>query len=77
MAILNPCLRKRHKLEIFSLNDFKVNLLSNTNMSFIYGQFSSRDAAHQALERLPSSLRSASPWIRSFRDIQALSAPLD
>ena len=43
----------------------------------IYGQFSSRDAAHQALERLPSSLRSASPWIRSFRDIQALSAPLD
>lgn len=41
----------------------------------VYGKFSSRDAAHQALERLPSSLRSASPWVRSFRDIQALFAP--
>jgi septal ring-binding cell division protein DamX len=41
----------------------------------IYGKFSSRDAAHQALKRLPSVLRSASPWVRSFRDIQALSTP--
>ena len=41
----------------------------------VYGKFSSRDAAHQALERLPSALRNASPWVRSFRDIQALSAP--
>lgn len=41
----------------------------------VYGKFASRDAAHQALERLPSALRGASPWIRSFRDIQALSAP--
>ena len=41
----------------------------------VYGKFSSRDAAHQALERLPSALRSASPWVRSFRDIRALFTP--
>ena len=41
----------------------------------VYGSFSSRDDARQALQRLPSSLRSASPWIRSFHDIQALSTP--
>lgn len=41
----------------------------------VYGSFPSRDEARQALQRLPSSLRSASPWIRSFHDIQALSAP--
>lgn len=41
----------------------------------IYGRFPSRDAAHQALERLPSAQRNASPWVRRFRDIQALSAP--
>lgn len=39
----------------------------------IYGKFSSRDDAHQALKQLPSDLRSASPWVRSFHDIQALS----
>ena len=41
----------------------------------VYGSFSSRDAARQALERLPAALRSASPWVRSFRDVQAQFAP--
>ena len=41
----------------------------------IYGRFSNRDAAHYALERLPSALRSASPWIRSFHEIQMLVTP--
>lgn len=43
--------------------------------SVVYGSFPSRDAAHQALLGLPSSLRKASPLIRSFRDIHALLAP--
>lgn len=38
----------------------------------VYGSFPSREAAHQAAQRLPPSLRNASPWLRSFRDIQAL-----
>ena len=41
----------------------------------VYGKFPSKDAARQALGRLPSTLRGASPWVRSFGDIQALSAP--
>ncbi len=38
----------------------------------VYGSYPSREVAHQAVQRLPPSLRNASPWLRSFRDIQAL-----
>lgn len=41
----------------------------------VYGTFPNKDAARQALRRLPSALSGASPWVRSFGEIQALSAP--
>ncbi|KXJ46452.1 MAG: hypothetical protein AXW11_10490 [Marinobacter sp. Hex_13] len=33
-----------------------------------YGEFSSRDEARKAVERLPQALRDQSPWIRQSRD---------
>jgi septal ring-binding cell division protein DamX len=36
----------------------------------LYGNFSSRDAARQAIHRLPPSLRNASPWPRSFGEVR-------
>lgn len=47
----------------------------NPWFAVVYGSFTSPSTARQALRRLPSSLRSASPWIRTFGKIQAVSTP--
>lgn len=39
----------------------------------VYGSYPDREAARQALARLPAALSAGSPWIRRFDDIQALS----
>ncbi|MDL0433381.1 SPOR domain-containing protein [Marinobacter sp. TBZ242] len=33
-----------------------------------YGEFSSREAAGKAVDRLPQSLRNQSPWVRQSRN---------
>ena len=43
--------------------------------SLIYGDYTQRHAAHQAMRKLPRSLRRNSPRIRSFQEIQAQLAP--
>jgi septal ring-binding cell division protein DamX len=40
--------------------------------SVIYGSYPDREAARQALRRLPPALSSASPWVRRFGDIQLM-----
>ncbi len=37
----------------------------------IYGDYSSKDAAHQAREALPAKLRQHGPWLRKLSDVQA------
>lgn len=40
--------------------------------SLVYGSYESAEAAQRALDRLPASLKGASPWIRQFRDIHRI-----
>jgi septal ring-binding cell division protein DamX/type II secretory pathway predicted ATPase ExeA len=37
----------------------------------VYGVYPDRQAAQQAIKRLPGSLRSGSPWVRSFASVHA------
>ena len=37
----------------------------------VYGVYSNREQAQQAIKRLPGELQTASPWIRSFGSIHA------
>ena len=43
--------------------------------SLIYGSFADRRSAHQAMRKLPRTLRRDSPRIRSFQEIQAQLGP--
>ena len=42
--------------------------------ALLHGAFPDRNAASKALGALPQGLRKASPWVRSFRELQALAA---
>lgn len=51
---------------------FESQLQGRPWFSLVYGSYESVEAARRALDRLPASLKGASPWIRQFRDIHRI-----
>jgi DamX protein len=61
----------RHKLS-GELHQFSLTRDGQRLFVQLFGDFASRDAANQALGKLPADVRSQKPWLRSFSSIQRI-----
>lgn len=56
--------------DLSEIHFFQNKKNSRIWFSIIYGDFSSKQAAEQKMAKMPTSIKSTKPWLRSFGDIQ-------
>ena len=59
-----------HKICNDKLIDYQAERHNNPMRIFVLGPYETKQAAHEALEKLPASLRKNKPWIKSYQSIQ-------